>query len=293
MDADPRHAVVGFSGGRWTPELPLTNLREPLLVRAALSVDTAPSSTRFWVDLGKPRAVRVAAIPFLTVVRDDVECPPPDTTVVRWRAYDTPDLSDDPVAGSDTGWRTLYTPYPEGTLRAEDEAFLDGLPAAEDRNFIPMPAITVYPDADCIARYWLCEIDLACSGYDHLAVPRLFLAPGWQPSHNFEIGATEAFEDPSTVETTPDGVEYWDVKPLRRLVRVSWGDLGASEARTWVGGMQRRLGLSGQLYYIQHPDRPELWGWTSMLCRMRSLSPREAAAGGLVKSAIELKEVVA
>jgi hypothetical protein len=292
LTPDPRFATVRGWGGRWEPGRQLQNLCDPFLssARAAVSVDTTPGSTCGWLDLGRLRDTMVVSLPFLSAYRDGLEVDAPSTTRVRWRCFDAPDLGAGLIA--DSGWEDLFSVvYPAGSLPAEHPAFVDGRLPDEDAALFPMPFFHVFPER-VVGRHWFCEIDLGCGGYDALVLPHAYLAPGWQPPINFNIGAAESFEDPSPSETSLAGEDIFEDQPGRRVVRFSFDELPEEEALVWIGDMQRRLKRSRRLLFIWNPVDRVHRHRRAMLCRQRQLPPREAAAGGRTKATFELIEVL-
>ncbi|MFO0271357.1 MAG: hypothetical protein ACK53W_12585 [Gemmatimonadota bacterium] len=280
-DADPSYATVAVSGGQWEPDLPLTNILTKRLARRARSVNAALTSTKFWVDLGTPRDVRVVAIPFLTASRD---------ARLRVRGFTTKNEAATPAG--DSGWSDLYpVVYPFGSLYFGHPAFWDGRMTAEDAAVFRMPYYAVF-DAPVIARYWLIEIDDTGSSLGYVEVPRIFIAPGWQPSLNLIYGATQVYEPRTTVVESWGGAEYFDVQEGRRVARFGFDYLPEDEALTWAGDMQRRLGVDGQLFFIFDPDDTVHRHRRSFLARMRTLSPLEYVLFRRNTATFELAEVI-
>lgn len=282
VDADPAFYSVSFDGGAWEPNAPLTNLRQRLLIKRARSINCALSSTRFWVDLGAPRDVRVIAIPYLVASRE---------TLIRVRAFATQDETG--TALVDTGWTELFpVVYALGDLPFGHPSFFDGRVTPEDAAVFPMPFVHVL-DEQVNAEWWLFEIDDTASTTGHIEVPKVFLAPGWQPSLYMKIGANQVFETQTTVQEAYGGAEFYDVQAGRRVFRFGFDYLPQNEALTWAGDMQRRLGVHGQLFFIYDPDDTIHLHRRSFLARMRALSPLEYAVYGRNSATYELSEVIA
>ena len=273
-------AATRIDGGNWRPELPLANLKDRLLVKAARSYDLALSSTRFWIDFGGPRDGRVVAIPYLRGSK---------STRVRVRAFAIKDETTTPEA--DGGWRDLYPViYPAGTLYYGHPSFWDGRMTDEDAALFPMPFVQVF-ERPIIARHWLIEIDDRDGPLGYVEVPRVFLAPGWQPSLNFTYGAGQVWEPRTTVQESWGGAEFFDVRDGRRVVRFGIDYLPTDEALTWAGDMQRKLGIDGQLFFIMDPADTIHLHRRAFLARMRALSPLEYAVFGRNSITFELAEV--
>ena len=282
IDADPAYAAVTFSGGQWLPSLPLANLRDPLLVRRARSINCAPSSTRFWVDLGAVRDVRVIAIPFLTASL---------TCTLRARAFET--ASEAATLIADTGVKSLYPiVYPHGSLYWGHPSFFTGKMTAEDAAAVRMPFVHVFASI-AVARHWLIEIDDSAGGRAYVELPRLFMAPGYQPTYNMAFGATAGIESRTTVQQSWGGAEFFDVQQGRRVVRFDLRYLPRDEALAQVADLQARLGISGQLFLVTDPDDTAHLHRRAFLARMRELRPIEYALALRISAGFDLIEVIA
>jgi hypothetical protein len=282
VDADPAFAAVAFDGGQWRAELPLTNIRDRLLVRRARSVNVALSSTQFWIDLGVSRDVRVAAIPFLTASR---------AARIRIRAFLTQDAGG--AAQADSEWRDVCpVVYPFGSLYYGHPAFWDGRMTQEEAALFSMPVVVAFPQT-IIARWWLFEIDDTTSALGYVEVPRAFLAPGWQPTLNMVWGASVGFEPRTTVVESYGGAQFFDVQRGRRVARFGFDYLPETEALAVALDMQRRLGVDGQLFFVYDPDDTVNMHRRSFPARSRVLSPLQAAVFGRSSVTFEIEEQIA
>lgn len=278
--------VVGsqstFDGGSWEADLPLGNLLRPEFALVARSTDADAESTRFWIDLGAPMDVQVAAL-----VRHNLST----LARVRIRGFLAQDEGGEPEC--DTGWRELY-----GEVRPFEDLYWghpslwDGKYSPEEAALYDMPFVAVFRDAP-VARHWLVEIDDESNADGYVQLARLVLCPGWQPSFNMSYGASLAVEDERPVQPSPSGAEFWGAGAKRRVVRFQLGFLPNDEALQWVADMQWRLGTSGQLMFVWRPDDPAHMHRRSFLGRLRTLSPLEQAFHGRMTAPFEIVEVVA
>lgn len=278
---DPAFATVSFSGGSWLPALPISNLADPAFAVVARSTNTALASTQFWIDLGLPRLVQVVAIP---------QCNGSTACQIRVRGCATKDTA---TVVTDSGWGPLYPiVYPIGTLLWGHPSLWDGLLSAEDAAIFPMPYVQVFAVPQS-ARYWLVEISDVANPAGYLQLPRIVVAPGWQPSFNLNYGATLTVEDNSPIQTSQGAAEFFDLRTKRRVVHFSIAYLPQDEALAIAGDLHRRLGVSGQLFFIWNPDNAVHIHRRSFLSRMRTLSALDAAVHGRMTAQFELVEVVA
>ncbi len=295
INPNPKYATVSFSGGAWQPELPLSNIAVPSLTDVARSVDVAKSSTRFWTDLGQLRDISVFAIPWMRGYLAGDESPPPKVVKIRVRAFEAEDEALTPL--TDTGWQDLCpVTYPLGTLPTWHPSFVDGKMTDEDWDEVHqnggMPFWYLWGTA-VTARYWLVEIDASASGYDCIDLPRAIFSPGHQYSVNFVYGANLAWEDPTQVETSMGGAEYFELLDGKMVFKFGIDYLPEDEALTQVRDMQVGRGISGQLFVILHSDDTVHRHRRAMLCRMRTLPPIEYAVYGRDKATFELSQIIA
>lgn len=281
VQADEAFVTVAFDGGWWEPDLPLANLRDRLQANAARSVNLALTSTRFWVDLGQARDVRLFAIPDLVSSPD---------LLWRLRAFDAQDEGG--TALLDTGWLEKIEPvYGWGTLPWGHPSLYDGKETAEDLAGQQIPIYRLL-DTPVSARWWLVELDDTDGELDYVEVPRIILSRAVQLTMNFGYGAQQSWEDPTGVETSLGGVDFFDVQPGRRAWRFGIDYLPEAEAQSLIMRMVRQLGVSGQLFLVWNPADTLYRRQRSGLYRMRALSPLEYACFGRQRATFELIEQV-
>ncbi len=264
---DSTYATVAFSLGDWQPENPASNVRDPRLVRAAVSRNVTLEATKILIDLGQSRDIRGAAIPDMVTSRD---------AQVRFSAYATADTSLTPIA--DSGWIERYQViYPWGSLPFEDPHWLDGKMTEEERTLFPMPVINIW-DMPQVARYWLVEVADTASALGSVGIPRIILAPGSQPSFNMIPGVKLVHESRTTVQESWGGAEYADSQRARRVVNFELDYLPEDEALTAFFDLQRKLDVDKQLFFAWDPADAINVQRRSFLGRMRTLNPLEAVA---------------
>jgi hypothetical protein len=127
----------------------------------------------------------------------------------------------------------------------------------------------------------------------YVEVPRIFLAPGWQPSVNFRFSAEDDFESRTTSQESDGGAEFFDIREGRRVVRFSIGNLPEDEAMAFVADIRRRLDKHGQLFWIQNPDDVAHMHRRAFLGRFRQLTRLELAAHRRYRATFEISEVTA
>jgi hypothetical protein len=283
LDASPRFATIVSTGGLWSPDLPFSNVFSPILAKVARSIDANPQHTRRWIDLGTLRDTLICGFPFASGSK---------TLQWRLRCFETW-LDEDSAVLGDTGWADVFgVIYPEGTLPNWHPSFTDGRLTAEDLSVYPVPAFHVF-DTAVVGRYWLLEFDDSGSAQGYIDLPRLFFAPGWQPTINMGVGATIGYEDRSIVQEALGGTEFFEVLEGRRVVRFRIDYLPQNEALTWALDMQRRLGIHGDAFFTWDPSDLANRHRFSFMGRLRSLSPVEAVTStGYFRPAFEIAEIL-
>lgn len=279
--ADADFYTVSFSGGSWEASLPLTNLRDPLLSAVARSTDATNASTQFVVDLGVPRDIRLVACPDGNYTRDS-----------RVRITGATDSGFTDVVVT-VDFRDIWQEvYPWGTLPWEDLAWWDGKITAEDAVGYPMPFIHVF-DTAVVARYWKIEIDDEGNPDGYVELSRLFLSPGYQPTHNAEYGATIGWETDTSRQRSLGGADFYDERRPRRRMRLTLNAIEMDELYAQMFEIQRRQGISRQIYVVLDPDDGPNLHRTSFLATLEELSPIELAFYDRGVVAVDLVEVIA
>lgn len=268
LNADPRFATIRSTGGLWSTDLPFANAFDPVLAKVARTLDANPQHTRRWIDLGKLRDTLICGFPYASGSK---------TLQWRLRCFETYEDEDSELLG-DTGWNDVFgVVYPSGTLQSWHPSFTDGRLTTEDLSVYPVPAFHVFDEA-VVGRYWLFELDDSGSTQGYIDFPRLFFAPGYQPSENLQPGATIGYEDRSIVQESLGGPEFFEVLDGRRTANFTIPYLPESEALTWALDMQRRLGIHGDAFFTWDPSDLVNRHRFSFLCRLQTLQPVEAVA---------------
>lgn len=277
---DATYYTVAFSGGSWETTLPLTNLRDPLLSATARSTDATLASTQFVVDLGAPRDIRVVGIPSGNWTR---------TAKVRVTAATDAGFTDI-VAVVD--WRDVWrVVYPWGTLPWGHPSFSDGKLSAEEAQDYTMPFVYVFSGAQ-IARYWKIEIDDTTNPDGYVEISRLFLAPGYQPTHNAEYGATITQETETAVQKSLGGARFYDERGVERTVRLTLNALPLNELYSRLFDINRAQNICRQVFFVMDADDDQNLHRTSFICTFQELSPIELAYFERGVAAVDIVESI-
>jgi len=268
-----------LSSGSWNASYPLNNLKDPLFAKKARSSNAQLTSTKFDVDFGVERQVRV-----ISIIGHNSSA----VAKIRVRLY----------AGAghtnlqyDTGWVDVYSAFwPHGLLEWEDPAFWGGELTPEDiASYHPDCWLVITPSA---ARYMLVEIDDTTNSAGYVELARCFAAPGWQSGVNISHGAGIAYNTDTQVQRTLGGVDYFDIRTGRRAITGSFDALTIEEGMSKFES-QRRLGIHGEMYFIFEPDDTILlYKQRAMLCRYKQLDQIEFPYFDGASFAFTLEEIL-
>lgn len=108
----------------------------------------------------------------------------------------------------------------------------------------------------------------------YIQIGRFMAGMPFIPGFNFTYGATTRIIDPSTVSESVGGQEWWDKRPKRRAMSISYDALSEDAAFGPLYDMQTKLGLTGNLVFCQDPDETAaMKPRRTMYCRFESLEP--------------------
>ena len=251
-----------LSGGSWRSTLPLTNMQNRQVQKVSRTVDTATSSTQFTIDLQSAKAIGVVA---LVVHNISV------TGQVRITGYDTDPLySSSPLY--DSGWVNVW-PWgviPDALLEWEDDNFWLGTLSSQARAGYQSPYILKLASVQSL-RYWKVEISDTGNADGYVQIGRLFMARGWTPSVNYAYGAALGYQDPTPVDTSLSGAEYFDMRSKFRVMNFNLEYVSDTEAYSYALELQRLAGVSGEVLVIPDPDTQTTQPVRSFVGRLRQI----------------------
>ena len=289
--AAPRFAVPSVSGGAFLPESPLANILQRNLKKTARSVDVAPASTRFWVDLAVSRQIKVIAFPVVRGVLADGSTFGDLDLTCRVRVFSEPSLSSALIHDSGV-FPQFARSIPRGSAPSTHPGFMTGkiTPEEADRVGWRWPVVTLSANT-VLGRHLYVEFDASGSDLVHLDISPMVVAPGYQPSINMAYGAGLAVEDLTAVQETDSGAEYFDERPKRRVWQFTIDHIPENEAHVQLLELTRR-GVSTPLFFIFNPDDLVHRERRSFLGRLRRLSPLEYPSYDQHSMAFEVAEVL-
>jgi hypothetical protein len=271
-----------LSGGGWESALPVTNMQDAMLARAARSLDESDVNTQWVTDFGTPRHVGVVALCRHNLSAD-----------AQWRVEGST-VSDFASVVYDSGWLdawpaqwevgVLPVGHPNAATRRLTNADIAALDPPRD---VVLPLTT-----DVQARYWRIRIDDESNPAGYVQIGRAVLAPTYRPSLNFSVGAEVGFNDDTAVGTSRSGVRLYEVRPKGRTFGFQIANIREPEALTVARDMMEMLGRAGQFYIVPAPAEVTNLQRRSFLATFRQLSPITIAAAGYASVPFVVDEVL-
>lgn len=230
-----------LSNGSWSASLPLTNLQNRQVQKVARSSNALAASTKFDIDLGAAKSIGVVALVVHNIsVTGTVRITASDTATFTTLYYDSGTVQVWPSGVID-----------QSLLEWEDDNFWLGTLSAQARAGYQSPFIQKLPSITPM-RYWRVEIVDTGNSDGYVQIGRLFMARGWSPTVNYAYGSGLGFQDPTPVETSLSGAEYFDMRSKFRVMNFELQYMTDTEAYSYALDLQRLAGVSGELLVI--PD---------------------------------------
>lgn len=283
----PNHADVStLSGGSWLSSLPLSNAKSRFKSQVARSTDLSEASLVINADLGKSRYITSLAI-----INHNLST----SATVRVRYWSDSGMT---ACVYDSGYLEVWTRwYDTLQLRWGDENFWNGkITQAEidatDPIFLHIPLNTAYKSSPQSSRCISINIkdDNNTDGY--VQIGRLYLAEDWTPALNMSYGATIAWNDPSIVDTSLDGTEYYEERPKFRTVTFTLDNMKYTEGANKALQMTFDRGVTKDFLFVFDPSNRQLLQQRSFVGRLSQLSQLEHPTFGRNSMAFALKEVI-
>lgn len=267
-----------LSGGSWVPSLPLDNMKNRTLARVARSTDASPASTWFKVDLGPDRRYRAIALRNHNFALD-----------AKYRIRGS-SVSSFASLEFDTGWQAVWPAvYNEDELEFGDLNWFEGTYTEQQRQGYIWDLIHRLADTSD-ARYLWIEIDDQANEASYSQIGRLFVADGWTPSHNMEVGASLGIEDDSEIQRAQSGAEYFNVLDRNRVVRLTIPYISQDEAYSQAFELMRQMGITGEVLFQFNGADTKHKIRRSFVGRLRQISAVEHVTAFDTSVAFELQE---
>lgn len=228
-----------LSGGLWSSNAPLANLKTRYIGQTAKSQNDATSSTKFDMDFGGEVGAGVFALINHSIQLDGL---------IRLRASNDPTFA---TSLYDSTWLPAWEAmYDTEDLDWEAPNYWTGQPILADLynywwnwylNF----------DYNVYARYWRLEIDDTTNTNSFVTLGRPFLGKSWQPRHNMEFAPEIGHRQNTTVETAISGAESYSQRRASRYSRFSTGWMDESDAFSFAFEIENLMGRDREVLF-QH-----------------------------------------
>lgn len=228
-----------LSGGAWTTSLPIQNLQTRILGQLARTANAANSSSIINMDFGVARNIQVVSL-----VNHNISL----AGQIRITASADNWVTTAYTSGLIDVWPAVYS---FGDLEWEDDAWWSGTYTGEDIEGYTtniahiLPSLTFY-------RYWRIEIldDTNVAGYIQLG--RVFIGSAWQPTRDAEVGLSLGWETSTNVQKALSGTKYFQHRTPYRVTKFTLNVMDMDEALTKAFEIDKRMGIDGEVMWIQN-----------------------------------------
>ena len=156
----------------------------------------------------------------------------------------------------DSNWNTVWPSgvIPLSLLEWEEDNFWLGTLSSNARAGYQSPYIYLMSTAQTL-RYW--EVEIADTGNSdgYVQIGRLFMSSTWVPSVNYSYGAAIGYQDPTPIDVSLSGAEYFDVRSKFRVFEFELQYILGTEAYSNALELQRLSGNSGEVLIV--PDKED------------------------------------
>lgn len=283
----PNHADVStLSGGSWLPALPLNNIKSRFKSQVARSTNLAEASLVINADLGKNRYITSLAF-----VGHNLST----NATIRIRFWSDAGMTS---CVYDSGYVEVWPRwYDTIQLRWGDDNFWNGrvlqsqLPSIPPLFFhVPLNSSFNAKAQSVRAVTFNLKDDTNEDGY--VQIGRMYLAEDWTPIRNMTYGATIAWNDPSIVDTSLDGTEYYEDRPKFRTITFTIDNMEYSEGINKALLMTLDRGVTKDFLFVFDPSNSQLLQQRSFVGRLSQLSQLEHPTFRRTSMAFALKEVI-
>jgi hypothetical protein len=268
-----------LTGGSWTTSLPLNFLKTRLLGQVARTANTLQASSTFNIDFGVPRDIRVASLVNhnISIFGKVIISASEDNFATT--AY---------TSGEIEAWPAVYS---FGTLEWEDDAWWSGTYTAEDAEGYTTNVTHIIPQL-AYYRYWRIQIIDETNADGYIQLGRVFLGSAWQPTRDAEVGLALGWESATTVQKALSGTKYFQRRNPYRVTRFTLNVINIDEALNMAFEIDKRMGIDGEILWIQDVNDTVHALRRRYLGTMRELSLIEFPYVGLGKKSYSIEEIV-
>mgnify|MGYP001562811584 CR=1 FL=1 len=269
-----------LSGGSWSATLPRANIQNKVLGKVARSSDAALASTKFDMDLGAAKNIRL-----ISVINHNCSL----ASLIRIRGASDSGFT---AVLYDSGWVDVWAPvYSSLVLEWEDDNWWDGKYTDEQRAGYTSTFVQAMA-ANVLARYWRIEIDDTANAAGYVQIGRVFIGSAWQPVYGMDFGATLGWETKTAIQEALGGAEYFQRRTPYRVAQFQTNLMSIDEGLGNAFDIQRRAGIDAEVLWVQDPADTLHALRRRFLGRMRQLSPMLYPYANAHSTAFEIKELL-
>lgn len=283
----PNHAEdATVSGGSWLPALPLNNIKSRFKSQVARSTNLAEASLVINADLGKNRYITSLAL-----VGHNMST----TATARIRFWSDAEMT---ACVYDSGYVEVWPRwYDTLQLRWGDDNFWSGRISKSQLKslspiFLHVPLNSSFSATAQSVRAVSFDIKNDDNTDGFVQIGRLYIAEDWTPALNMSYGATIAWNDPSIVDTSLDGTEYYEERPKFRTITFTLDNMKYNEGINKALLMTLERGVTKDFLFVFDPSNQQLLQQRSFVGRLSQLSQLEHPTFGRTSMAFALKEVI-
>lgn len=267
-----------LSGGVWAATLPRANLQNRILGKVARTADATLASTKFDMDLGAAKNIRVVSI-------HNHNC----SLAALWRVRGASDAAFATVL-HDSGWVDVWpVVYSPASIDWEDDNWWSCKYTDEQRaGYTSMASQCL--TANTLARYWRIEVDDTTNAAGYVQIGRVFIGPAWQPTYNMVYGAPLGWETKTAVQEALGGAEYFQRRTPYRVQQIKLDLMSIDEGLGNAFEIQRRAGIDAEVLWVFDPADTVHALRRRYLGRLRQLSAVEYPYPNVHSTAFEIKE---
>lgn len=214
-----------LSGGSWSTNSPLANIKDQVVSVAARSADALAASTKFEADLAAAQTVGMVALSGVNFT---------SAATIRVRGGSVAGLASGVLYDSGT-----VNVWPTGT---------DATLLAKHNRWTPILSFTAVS-----ARYWLIEITDTANADGYVQIGRVFLGPTFSPTWNASYGARLRWVNRNVRDETESGVLYTSRRPAYRETVFELEHLTRAEAVTSMHDLQLLTADSPEVVVLFDP----------------------------------------
>lgn len=201
------------------------------------------------------------------------------------------------LAGSgviyDSGWVDVWPAgmIPLSLLEWEEDNYWLGTLSQNTRAGYQSPFIHLLSAAQTL-QHWRVEVGDTFNTDGFVQIGRLFMAATWVPSVNYAYGAGLGFEDPTLIDTSLTGAEFFDVRSRFRVFDFELQFVTATEAYNNVLELQRLSGSSGEVLVVPDSDDAITQPARAFVGRLRQIGAIKQPQPTAFSVAFQVKELI-